>query len=199
MINLIKTNQNSFDSLISLSIRATKIQRNETLPLLTPRRNMYLLSSQPPLLPHSASSSTGIPGIAILPPSLSLFFPRSSASCSLTTRAHNRSVWGFNHRVEGTGAWAGRNCVGEGWFPRRGWRRNERFLVVGGGGRRKGTFKQLSSRSSRKLGNASFPTNICHLTPNHRLRIDHATSVRFASPPSPPRRACSPRTNTRAC
>lgn len=130
---------------------------------------------------------------------LSLFFPRSSASCSLTTRAHNRSVWSFNHRVEGTGAWARRNCVGEGWFPRRGWRRNERFLVVGGGGRRKGTFKQLSSRSSRKLGNASFPTNICHLTPNHRLRIDHATSVRFASPPSPPRRACSPRTNTRAC
>ena len=35
--------------------------------------------------------------------------------------------------------------------------------------RRKGPFKQLSSRSSRKLGNASFRTNICHLTPTHRV------------------------------
>lgn len=42
-----------------------------------------------------------------------------------------------------------------------------------------GTFKQLSSRSSGKLGNASFRTNICHLTPTHRVSqvSTHATSV----------------------
>ena len=60
--------------------------------------------------------------------------------------------------------------------------------------RRKGTFKQLSSRSSRKLGNASFRTNICHLTPTHRVAsrfqatrspIPVATSVRFTPVPIP--------------
>lgn len=52
-----------------------------------------------------------MPSIATVIPSPSGL--QSRGTCLSRSRTHDKSVWGFNHRVEGTGTSTTWNCVGE--------------------------------------------------------------------------------------